>query len=186
MKINSYQDIQGWFDFENVYDFAVKNLNNCTFIEIGTWLGKSTAYLASLIRKYNKNIKLYGVDTFEGEKSCEFHVNKVQESDGTIFNEFWQNMVDLELNYYVHPVISKSTNCLSKIKEKNIGFIFIDGAHDYNSVYQDLEYLYPHVLNGGLIAGHDYNSECKNAVDTFFKNIGKEVTQVGVSWLVQK
>lgn len=184
--IKSYQDIQGWFDFETIYDVAVKNSNNCNFLEIGTWLGKSTAYMASLIKHYNKNIKFYAVDTFQGEQSCQFHLDKVKESDGTIFNEFWSNMSDLELCPYIHPIISKSHNCMEKIREKEFAFIFIDGSHDYDTVYKDVEYLYPYVLNGGIIAGHDYNSECKDAVDKFFKENNKNVMAVGASWLVQK
>jgi len=186
MKINSYKDIQGWFDFENIYDFAVKNLNNCNFLEIGAWAGKSTAYMANLIREQDKNIKFYTVDTFLGEPTCQFHLDKVQQLGGTIFNEFWSNISDLGLQSYVHPIISTSHNCIDKIRDKEFGFIFIDGAHDYESVNNDLHHVYDHVSNGGLIGGHDYNSQCKSAVDNFFAAKGKKVNQYGASWLIQK
>jgi len=186
MKINSYKDIQGWFDFENIYDFAVKNLNNCNFLEIGAWAGKSTAYMANLIREQDKNIKFYTVDTFLGEPTCQFHLDKVQQLGGTIFNEFWSNISDLGLQSYVHPIISTSHNCIDKIRDKEFGFIFIDGAHDYESVNNDLHHVYDHVSNGGLIGGHDYNSQCKSAVDNFFAVKGKKVNQYGASWLIQK
>jgi predicted O-methyltransferase YrrM len=186
MKINTYQDIQGWFDFENIYDFAVKNFNNCNFLEIGAWAGKSTAYMAQLIKSQNKNIKFYTVDTFLGEPTCQFHLDKVEQLGGTVFNEFWSNMSDLGLCSYVHPIISTSHNCIEKTRDKEFAFIFIDGAHDYDSVMRDLKYTYDHVLQNGLIGGHDYNSQCKLAVDTFFSEKGKKVNQYGASWLIQK
>ena len=34
--------------------------------------------------------------------------------------------------------------------------LYIDGAHDYDSVLQDIELYYPKIKSGGLICGHDY------------------------------
>ena len=36
------------------------------------------------------------------------------------------------------------------------GFVFIDGAHDYDSVRADLEAWWPRVAPGGILAGHDW------------------------------
>jgi predicted O-methyltransferase YrrM len=35
--------------------------------------------------------------------------------------------------------------------------IFIDGAHDYESVKADIEIATRHIVLGGIICGHDFN-----------------------------
>ena len=41
--IQSYKDIQGWFDYANIYDKQIDLLKNgSTIVEVGCWLGKSS------------------------------------------------------------------------------------------------------------------------------------------------
>lgn len=40
----------------------------------------------------------------------------------------------------------------------NPGFIYIDAAHDYESVATDIATWWPRVWDGGILAGHDYDS----------------------------
>jgi hypothetical protein len=52
----------------------------------------------------------------------------------------------------------------------NLDFIYIDGDHSYNVVYQDCENWYPKITMGGVIGGHDYISsrpDVKRAVIDF-------------------
>ena len=50
-----YQDIQGWFDFQNLYKDMVRKHNNAKFVEVGAWKGKSTCFLAVEILNQKKN-----------------------------------------------------------------------------------------------------------------------------------
>jgi predicted O-methyltransferase YrrM len=59
-----YQNIQGWFNFQNLYTYVVDRLpNNSHIVEIGAWKGASTAYLAVECINSNKNIKIDVIDT---------------------------------------------------------------------------------------------------------------------------
>lgn len=52
-----------------------------------------------------------------------------------------------------------------------VDFIYIDAAHDYESVTNDLEAWWPLVSEIGVLAGHDYDEshpEVVRAVDEFF------------------
>ena len=40
--------------------------------------------------------------------------------------------------------------------DKQFDFIYIDGAHDYDSVKQDIELALPLLKPRGILAGHDY------------------------------
>lgn len=187
--INSYQDIQGWFDFEDIYSAVVERARDGdVFIEIGTWMGKSTAFLAQKIKESGKEIKLYAVDTFQGEDSCEFHLQTVKEHGGSIYEAFWQNMIDLKLSDYVTPIISESHKCLEQIPETKFDFIFVDGDHKADPFKRDFEYFYPVVKKGGIFGGHDYTNSVhvKNYIDEFEKSSNIPIQRVGASWLFIK
>jgi len=48
-----WQDIPGWFNFERVYDLAPVFLRNnkLKFLEIGSFLGKSTMYMYEKLKE---------------------------------------------------------------------------------------------------------------------------------------
>jgi hypothetical protein len=63
-----------------------------------------------------------------------------------------------------------SEQAAARTPDLGIDFVYIDGAHDYASVRQDLHLWYPKVAWGGIIAGHDYYDlfpDVRRAVDEF-------------------
>jgi SAM-dependent methyltransferase len=63
----TYQNIPGWFNFEGFYDRIVREAPSpARFVEVGCWLGKSTAYLAEAIVGSHKEIELFVYDIFTG------------------------------------------------------------------------------------------------------------------------
>ena len=64
-----YQNIEGWFDFADLYEEMVKQAKpHAQFVEIGCLFGKSTAFLAVEILNANKGIVLDIVDQFDFRK----------------------------------------------------------------------------------------------------------------------
>ncbi len=58
------------------------------------------------------------------------------------------------------------------------GFVYIDGAHNYETVREDLLAWWPVVVPGGILAGHDYTPEAdgvRRAVDEFAQAEGVNV-----------
>jgi hypothetical protein len=79
--------IAGWFDFFILYDEMIQKFDNAQFLEIGTWKGRSTVYMAEKIRESGKNIKLTAIDIF-GE-----FVSSGKAQDSTdIYEEFLYNI----------------------------------------------------------------------------------------------
>ncbi len=74
------------------------------------------------------------------------------------------------------------------------GFVYIDGNHDYEYAKADIADWWPHVVPGGILAGHDYTEECHGvriAVDEFVAAEGLELNTTterneSVSWWVEK
>jgi len=45
---------------------------------------------------------------------------------------------------------------LAQVPEKSLDFLYLDGAHDYKNVKQELLLMFSKVRPGGILAGHDY------------------------------
>lgn len=159
-----YQNIQGWFTFPKLYASMVQQFDDATFVEVGTWLGRSAAYMATEIANSKKNIKFFCVDTWQGSAE---HREVVKNRD--IYQEFLTN-IEPVINI-VTPYRMLSHEAAERFDDNSLDFVFIDASHEYVNVMIDLKAWYPKVKKGGVFAGHDYIQGwpgVKKAVDEFF------------------
>jgi len=49
-----WEEIQGWFTFNQLYDSMIARFDNAIFVEIGTWKGKSAVYMGEKIKDARK------------------------------------------------------------------------------------------------------------------------------------
>ena len=186
-----YNNIEGWFDFQPVYTSMVEKFgDNSLFVEIGAWLGKSTAYMAVEIANSKKNIKFDVIDTWEGSTGSvdtDWYNEIISGLDMSPYQTFLENTRPVKK--YIRPLIGYSYDLVSDYADNSIDFLFIDGAHDYDSVKKDINDWYPKIKSNGMIGGHDYGNNTFpgliRAVNEFF---GQEnVTHIKPSaWLVDK
>ena len=127
-------------------------------VEIGSLLGKSTAFLA-LGSKAHSNAKVFAIDTFDGGDSkprSKFVKDIIKK--GEFFEEFKKNMEKAGMNDIVVPINMESAKAIYEIDEP-IEFLFINGAHTYELVKQDFLTYFPQVIDRGTIALHDRERE---------------------------
>jgi predicted O-methyltransferase YrrM len=179
-----FNKIYGYFDFADIYTHALNQFPNGRFIEIGSWLGKSTCFMAETIKENNFNTKFYTVDTFLGEINATDQQEIVQKEGGNIYNRFLHNMKEAEVIDYVTPLMTTSEEASKLFDDKSFDFIFIDAEHLYEFVKQDLNNWYPKLKDGGIFAGHDYREGVKKAVDEYFQS--RQVQAIGSSWMIVK
>jgi len=162
-----WQDIPGFFDFQKVYDLAPvfsKN-NKFKFLEIGSFLGKSTMYMYELLKSKNIDMDFNIIDTFTGPingewtdqdlwKSLNYDPNFSMEPIENFYTLFKDNMGEAinEINVFTVPAIE----VVDKFPDNYFDFVFIDGDHQIESVYSDISSCYPKVRIGGLLGGHDW------------------------------
>jgi len=183
---SSWENIIGWFDFKEVYDLAVdKAPDSAVFIEVGSWFGKSTAYMGAQIKKNDKNIRFYAVDTWEGAGESETQKKIVSSHGGNIFPAFWQNMVNSKLEDVILPLQITSEKASLLFDDETLDFVFIDASHVYDEVIKDISCWHPKIKKGGIIAGHDFTPrfDVPDAVQDFF---GTNFYLKGNSWLSEK
>lgn len=191
-----YNNIFGWFDFEDIYQQAVKEFDNGVFIEIGSFQGKSACYMGELIKESNKKLTLVCVDLFPTKDEI-----KKWESEGagqgaecaeilklpdSLLNIFVKNIADAGVEDYIIPIKASSKKAELLLGRGTYDFIFVDAGHGYNRVKNDLELYWPLVSIGGIFAGHDYFDEVWRAVHDFFDPQDIKVERRGSSWFVRK
>lgn len=141
---------EDWFTYSKLYQDIVKSFpSGSTFVEIGTWKGKSTAFMCVEIANSGKQIDFYCIDTFEG--SVEHQTNPELPH---LYDIFKSNMKPVE-GYYKELRMS-SMEAVKKFENESVDFVFIDGSHEYEDIKDDINHWLPKVKKGGVLAGHDY------------------------------
>jgi len=182
----TYDKISGWCDFDNLYlDMIQQAKENSVFVEIGTWLGRSTASMATKIKQSKKNITFWAVDTFKGSVTEKWHTNYVAEQGGSIRHLFDENIRLCGLEEYVHVLEMTSLEASKRFANGSLDFVFIDGDHSYPAVCNDIKTWLPKLKYAGVLAGHDYTwPSVKSAVSDI---IGSSlVRQNGTSWMYRR
>jgi hypothetical protein len=165
---------EDWFTYQELYSNMVNYFpDNALFVEIGSWKGRSTSYMAVEIHNSEKNIKFDCVDTWDGSEehsdpnSCWFQPELVNDKNW-LYRIFLENTKPV--NHIINPIRTTSLEAAQYYKNRSIDFVFIDAAHDYENVKADLNAWYPKVKKGGFIGGHDYPgfSGVVLAVNEFF------------------
>jgi predicted O-methyltransferase YrrM len=150
-----YQTIQGWFNYESLYDTAIKLCGPTGhFVEVGSWRGKSSCYLGVTIRNSGKNIRVDCVDTWRGSLAEEVHQTDPAVLNDTLYQEFLSNIEPLK--DILHPVRATSVEASKLYQNASLDFILIDGSHEYEDVIDDINCWLPKLKPGCLIAGDDY------------------------------
>jgi len=114
---------EAWFTYPNLYKSIVEHFpSESHFVEVGSWKGKSSAFMAVEIANSGKTIKFDCVDTWEGGPEHKHMDNS------KLYELFISNMQPLE-KYYT-PIKSKSIDASRLYEDKSLDFVFIDACHE--------------------------------------------------------
>ena len=142
---------EDWFTYPDFYREIVERFpTGSKFVEVGCWKGKSASFMCVEIANSQKNIEFFCVDHFLGS-------SEHQETDGlsNLYDTFLENMQPVE-NYYT-VLKMPSIDAAATFADSSLDFVFIDAAHEYESVKSDIDAWLPKVKSGGILAGHDYH-----------------------------
>ncbi len=136
-------------------------------IELGSWLGASTIYMANLLPEDGL---IYAIDHWKGSIEHNTPDRKdVYHLLPTLYEQFLSNIIYANLTDKVIP-IKMTTNEASQILNVSADLIYIDASHDEESVYQDLSNWYPKLAKNGIMCGDDpTHPGVSNAIKRFAK-----------------
>ena len=144
--INHLENVVGWLSDNEArwLNLYASQITEGCIVEIGSYQGKSTIALA-----LNASVPVYAIDP---------HYNHTDEIGGAFGRQdaahFYINIMKAKVSEKVYPIHLPSYE-LAGCWTKPISLIFIDGAHSYEAVKQDIEGFLPHMVSGGIIAIHD-------------------------------
>jgi predicted O-methyltransferase YrrM len=115
-------------------DLAKNSLDEGVIVEIGSYQGRSTCFLAQGSKLGNKG-KVIAID-------CQFRP------------EFEDNIKSMGLENWVIP-IQQFSNVYANEFKKPIKLLFIDGCHDLTAVFDDIINYSKYLVKDGVIVLHD-------------------------------
>ena len=199
---DSYKDVPGWInDAEKVYpEMVSKAQDGDHFVEIGTLLGQSTSYMCQLIKDSGKDIKFDSIDLFWPIE----HVIRNYKSSGhpKEFNQYLSDLQKYDLrapDIINHPLrilgVQEYVNLITcdekyahrLYDDNSLKFVWIDGDHGKDIVYNDLVNFWPKMKSGGTIGGDDIHyKEVLDDVKKFSKEYDVKVKYDYNSFLITK
>jgi len=138
-----------------------------SFLEMGCKEGRTTAHMlehteciVTAIDPWIVQPPQAGKDGGETYEGWDFEA---------IEEEFWARVEAWKdrLSFYR----AEGDDVVRQLDDSSVDLIFIDAAHDYDSVKHDIQTWLPKVGSGGILAGHDYQHKfpgvMRAVADTF-------------------
>ena len=128
---------------DTLYNLGLSLKKKSVIVEIGSYLGASSCFLASAAKK-RKSI-LHCIDTWENHEMSEGYRNT--------FEEFMTNTESLAKFIEIHKGFSSD---IAKTIDFKIDMIFFDGGHSYETIKLDWESWSPKLKESAVVIFHDF------------------------------
>jgi len=132
--------------------YLIKHNKIKTVAEIGSYLGASTCFIAELL-PYDG--KVYAVDHWLGNTEWSNHLG-FREAQPFFYQQFLSNVIHKRLCEKIIPMKMPSIEA-AQVIDAIPDLVFLDGSHDFDSVYEDLSAWYPLLEENGVLCGDDFN-----------------------------
>jgi len=139
-------------NFENIFNNYFINKDDMKFLQIGGYSGRSSEWI---LKNVKKTCTLIDIDTWNGSPSEEGHVDNYKQDFSDV-----EKIYDSRIKNFDNVIKFKGTSdsYFESIKDQGqiFDFIYVDGSHKRDDVYNDSINSYRHLKVGGIIAFDDY------------------------------
>jgi len=181
-----YQDISGFMSHKNtvMLDLVLDQFPpGGTWVELGSWTGRSAAYCVVELINRNKLGEFYCVDTWQGEAAIAYDSDIVQNLE-----QIFRDNIKPVLNQ-ITMLTEISWHAAEQFEDESVDFCYVDAGHSYQAMVNDLTAWWPKLRPGSAFAGDDYTKGypgVQQAVWEFFGARNIRVRRAGRCWLVTK
>lgn len=164
---------QGWFHHgERILDLVAAERPQVV-VELGSWRGASAIALARVLQTWGGTLTC--VDTWTGAVNG----SKAGTLPGrpAMLLECATNLVAAGVAPSVRLIVSR-TDAAAQTWQGPIDLLYVDADHAEASVLADLRLWWPHLREGGLIAGDDYENPMYPGVKAAWDRFEQEQGQV--------
>jgi hypothetical protein len=121
-------------------------------VEVGSYRGRSTVVLASVVAALAPLTRVYAIDPHEGQVGAN---DAGVENTAPTFEQFRENIARAGVAPHV---VSIRRYSYEVAWDAPIALLLIDGLHDYENCARDFRHFEPWLVDGAYIAFHDYES----------------------------
>jgi MMP 1-O-methyltransferase len=142
------EGVEGWFgpaEGRLLYRHAAAADPAGRIVEIGSWQGRSTIWLAAGA-KAGRGARVVAIDPHRG--------TSLRQEGETTEEALRANLARAGVNDQVDVVVATSEEAAQGWSEP-VSFLWIDGDHSYRGARRDLELWESHLLPGATVAFHD-------------------------------
>lgn len=146
----AYKDLnidERMFDFKEYYKRIARQLpNDCIIVEVGVADAASSLFIADQLYSLGKTFKLYMVDSMNYGQYSQMKV-------------IYENIIKSGLGRYIEVLPYDSLIAAKMFNGSSLHFVFLDSSHTHPETAQEIAAWYGKLIDGGILAGHDYTSE---------------------------
>lgn len=154
--LDTMRGVAGWLEDEEAElliaaaAHVTRGEGSRTFVEIGSYQGRSTVVLGATLRALSPQSRLYAIDPHEGVVgAADARLNR----SSPTFEAFIANVAAAGLAELVEPVRSLSYEIEW---QRPIDLLFVDGLHDRGNVERDFRHFENFLAPGAVVLFHDY------------------------------
>jgi len=148
-----YQHIKGWFSFAPAYIALVGDLPTdrpSLVVELGTFLGRSSACLGVETVNSGKPVTLVCIDRFPESRLSPLDVSNTFEKE---FHRNLQPVADA-LGERFRVIAGDSADSAKEFADDSVDAVWVDADHE--AVLRDIDAWWPKLRAGGLMGGDDW------------------------------
>lgn len=152
-----YKSVPGWAAFADLYMQVVQQApagHPLTFVEVGSWLGRSAACMGVEIINSEKSIMLHCVDPWEDGGPDLRDTHHFKDLKTPPYAQFVENTQ--KVWRVIQPHKMTSVEAAAEFRDESVDFLMLDGDHSYEAVAADLDAWLPKMRRGSIISGDDY------------------------------
>ena len=141
-----------------LYEAALDAAPRGPLLEIGSYCGKSTLYLAAAAREHDAIV--FSIDHHRGSEEHqpgeEYHDPALTDAEGQVdtLTTFRRTIEQAGVSEVVVGIVA-SSEVAAKAWRTPLAMVFIDGGHSSEAARSDFESWTPHLLPDGVLAIHD-------------------------------
>ncbi len=143
------EPVEGWLSDDQgreLYRAALACARVGAIVEIGSWKGRSTVWLAAAARRAGTVV--YAVDRHEASR---------EDPTARTYDEFRRNLESAGLLDHVRPLVMSSREA-ERIVQGPVGALFIDGDHSLAGAQDDFTLWLPRLAPGAALLCHDVST----------------------------
>lgn len=121
--------------------------------KVGAEIGVEQGLYSERLCQLNPGVNLWSIDAWTAYKGYRDHVSQ-DKLDG-----FYRAACERLKPYGGEVVKGFSAEVVTRIPDRGLDFVYIDGAHDFYNVAVDICLWSKKVRPGGIVAGHDFKRD---------------------------